>query len=269
MLVVDVGANVGEFSLDILRNSQVTKVIAIEPNLNLVNNELQSIVEKYSARFKVINKAITRHEGNVKLFSSGINNGQLASLFQINKEANWNPYIKNKIEMQTMNDFQVVESISVTNLIKQNRIKEVDFLKIDTQGSDLEILEDFLKCIDIKVAVVEVDVGQSSYLGSRNSIQDLFKIISENEYKCISIFPNNSNLTEYNVFIGRDFVEAISIIKNLEIYKNRIFSKFQKVEGVGVSLNEKELLSTLINKILIGLKHPVKSFLSVIYKIVR
>lgn len=91
-----------------------------------------------------------------------------------------NDYLENDNNSKLRKDFTSyeVETISLNDLIKKHLDnKQIDYISIDTEGSEFEILKDF----DFKKHQVEIFTIEHNFLeGKRDKI---FKIMTENDYK--------------------------------------------------------------------------------------
>jgi len=131
-IVVDVGASIGAFSI---RSSLIVgekgKVIAIEPEPN---------------SFKIL-------DTNIK--ANKLSNVLCLNLALSNKEGYENLHIKSDIpswssfkkDMVSYDKITTVKVKTLNNLFKELKLQRIDLLKIDTQGSEKEIIEGSLELL--------------------------------------------------------------------------------------------------------------------------
>lgn len=123
--VIDIGANVGYFSLFMAGRYPQATILACEPmpnNLNLLSSYQQILP---SNSFHIVPKAISGQNGTIELFFDQTDDFTTsASVGNIWGEE----------------DKQSVESITLTTLLKEQGISQVDFLKLDCEGAEYEIL---------------------------------------------------------------------------------------------------------------------------------
>lgn len=151
-IVVDIGAHIGVFSVFAATSSTAGKVFALEPfppnyellQKNISLNCLRNVVS--------IRKAIAGEPGKRRLFVSPVNTG--AHSLQ-----------PGYLGLESIE----VEAISLRDLIDEHRIDKIDYLKIDCEGSEYEILlncpEDLLKkCrrISLEYHDIHSNVGPES-----------------------------------------------------------------------------------------------------------
>jgi FkbM family methyltransferase len=127
--------------LEILQDEQVSAIL-VEPQ----KIAYQRLVECYAAnpRVRLINAAVAKHDGVVKLYVTGTGASQMASLI---------PQHHRRFGSDTKDVRQLeVPSISVGSLLKMLDGERLDLLQVDTEGMDYQILKWFFE------AGVEPDV---------------------------------------------------------------------------------------------------------------
>ena len=275
MFVVDVGANIGEFSKHILESCSEALVYAIEPNIPVCSKSLDNLRTEYEKRLRIGYFALGINSGKAKLFGSNIMNGQLASLLNFNKDSKgWVQHYK-FFHLETNQEELEVDVLGSAEFIEREKINKIDFLKIDTQGTDLEILESLLDCTEVVSGVVEVEVGLpldfSRYKQSENDLNQLIRILTSRNLLITKILPNNSSCDEVNVFFASNQEFFESICSKLELSTNPIFARYWKIYGVGLTKNEtdKVLMFNLFKKFMHSFKHPVQSFRSLLVKLTK
>ncbi len=134
-IVLDIGAYVGMFTVKSSRQvGEEGLVIAIEPepkNFSYLTMNCRGL-----GNVRLVKKAVSNTDGKAKLYLSG--GSALPSLTLPNR---------NYIE---------VETIALDNLIIQFKLPRVDFIKIDAEGAELEILKgagNVLSSNNLKLAI--------------------------------------------------------------------------------------------------------------------
>jgi len=128
MIVVDVGANIGYYTLiaaKLVRNKG--RVYAFEPEPNNYKLLVKNIETNNYTNIIPVPKAISHKEGKVKLFIDKVNLGLHS--FSENNVLEKNGSIE--VEMLTLDNF-------FENVVKNNKI---DLVKIDTQGAEGLVIE--------------------------------------------------------------------------------------------------------------------------------
>jgi len=214
---IDVGCNIGDFSKEILKNKN-TNVVAFEP-LPLCRENLKEIHNEYSSRFINYEYALSNKEGFDYIYFGDKNSSGLASL---EKKINNIDYVdvvnKNtiKIELKKLNDF-----------IDKENFRDIDFIKIDTEGHEFKVLEgglDFIKKNNVKIVQIEFNWHN---LFTNNTIYQFSDIL------------DNYVLTQLNLLNGK------LIPKDKNHYFSNIFqlSNFIFVEKKFFMKNKNYLLS--------------------------
>lgn len=146
--IIDVGANVGYFSLFMLSQNAKSKVLAFEPipkNFELLN---QYKLENPGFDFQIFNMAVTKpSQKSITLnFDESDDFTTSASIFNSQEQ-------KNQLE---------VESISLENIFKDNDLDKVDLVKLDCEGSEYDILYNTSDKILEKISMFAIETHQGN-----------------------------------------------------------------------------------------------------------
>ena len=131
-VVFDLGGYHGLYS--ILASKEIGifgKVYCFEPDpnnfkickRNIENNNLKNII--------LINKAVSDHTGSDIFFKRGHGSRIVDSSFKSN----------------TKGSICKIESISLSDFIREEDLKKIDFIKADIEGSEVELIKDYLEKI--------------------------------------------------------------------------------------------------------------------------
>lgn len=168
-IVVDVGANIGMFSLKAAKSAgKDGLVIAIEPeeaNVNLLHHNIKA---NGFNNVIVVKKAAGNRTGWVNLYLKEPGTHTILP--------SRTPFIR--VEMDTLD-----------NILSELGITEVNFLKIDTEGAEIEILQGAEKTLSSKHIKISIAAYHSLPSGEREFAQVVdflasrnFKIQTENFY---------------------------------------------------------------------------------------
>lgn len=126
IVAIDIGANVGYFSLFIFSKYPDASVYAFEP-MPFNYEKLKEYQQTYPAfDFKVFNQAVTNHKEGITLNSSNLDNfSTMASIFESNNRGE-------KINVPTTTLSDIIK--------KEDQIRKIDYLKMDCEGSEYSIL---------------------------------------------------------------------------------------------------------------------------------
>lgn len=195
-LCLDIGANVGNYSKMLLDHTN-SKVIAFEPN-KFSYQILKKLEKGNKNRFKCYNLALSDKNKSGHLFY-GTKTSELASMMEnvnqlkFTRGANIN---KMKIKLSTL------DTIYKKN---KNYFKGLDFIKIDTEGHEIEVLRGakyLLKKLNPKFLQIEFNIHQ---LLKNVTILDYQKFLKNyNSYRLLpfggQLLPINYLKPEDNIF---------------------------------------------------------------------
>lgn len=184
--VVDVGANVGFFSLMIRNLFPKAKIYSFEP-VPKVYSCLHLNLEK-DERAKAYNFAVTNKTGKGKM------------LFDEQNSA---------VSKITSNGNVTVNMVALDDFTSKNNILKVDILKIDTEGHESQVLEAAKKTLSItKYLMIEINLERNPNYTLSSLLSLLYS--KKYEYQLIA-FRNLEGTTEGRVH-SFDF-----LMKNLKI----------------------------------------------------
>lgn len=276
MKIFDVGANRGEFTKHVIDNCEDAEVQAFEPNTSICFESLNKIAIENPDKLVINWVALDKKSGKGNFFGGNLMNGQLGSLLPLNyKSKGWNLH-KEVISLEEIASTPIeIMVVSVKDLSNNVSNIEIDFLKIDTQGTDILILAEFLEYFHVKAGVVEVTVGDAfqepRYIGEFNDINSLVQILQKYDYKIFKMLPNNQNSDEFNVFFAKSEQDFKRILYELKLSDNPIFARYWKVLGIGKSQSENTQVLTLrfLKKIFKAFFHPRSSLQSFLLKVTK
>jgi len=165
---IDVGGHIGTQSLPYSRLFK--DVVAFEPNVKSHNFFTENIKLNDVTNIKLYNKGVFNKTTTCKVVQhSGANSGCY--------------YIKEC-------DAADMEAIEVIRLDDLNIIDPVDFIKIDTEGSELKVLEGSLNLINQFKPLIQLETNDTSekYFGYKK--ESIFEFMKQNDYK---IFDDDGN----------------------------------------------------------------------------
>ncbi len=128
MTVIDVGANVGVYTFSAARRVGAEGcVLAVEPFSGCVRCLEETCKINQISWVKVCAGAASDHNGTVRLALNAAN--ELNEVVSVEAEANMKP-----------GSFEEVPCFTLDNLIEQENVTQVDFLKVDAEGHELQVL---------------------------------------------------------------------------------------------------------------------------------
>ena len=137
---IDVGSHLGTYSDLILKYFSKTKIFMVEPQKDIF--EKIKIKYKKNKKIKIFNFAISDKNSQKNIF---INYHDLtSSLTEFNYN---NSYLKLKSKIFNTTPKGMIrkklkiKTVKMDTLISNNKIDEIDLIKIDTEGHELEVLK--------------------------------------------------------------------------------------------------------------------------------
>lgn len=199
--IFDIGANKGETFLDAARQGH--NVFAFEPTPELADFIRSWLAKENLSNYKFYELAISDIEGIQKLNISGLWGWGCTSLheFTDNIHSLW----------PGREDFRVthtaeVEVIRLDTFIKQNKIEEIDYLHVDTQGNDYNVLVSLGDQYHIvKEGVIEVPNRVKLYK-TKYSKEDYLRLLEKMNFEITKIENDGGDRGsdyEQNVFFKR------------------------------------------------------------------
>ena len=159
-VIIDVGAHIGCFTIDVAKKARKGKIIALEPTKksyellkeNIKINNFQNIIAD--------NLGIWKKTDIISLYT------------------NENDSIGNNLFKKT-NQIEEINVISLSECIEKYDIEKIDFLKMDCEGAEFEIIlgltDETLK--KIKKMSIEVHMMRKEF-----AVEDLMKFLQQHDF---------------------------------------------------------------------------------------
>jgi FkbM family methyltransferase len=191
-IILDVGAHKGESINLFLKNFKVKKIYSFESspiNFNLLKQNLISIKKKF-INTEIVIENLTLGSENKEALLKQIDESSSSTLNDINLESN---YFKKKQKLlynEKKKNFYENLKINVTTLdeyLDKNKIKYIDFLKIDTEGYEYEVLKGLKKNIN-NIKLIMFEHHYDDMLNKGYSFGDIKELLNKNNF--IQIFKS-------------------------------------------------------------------------------
>lgn len=175
-IIFDVGANIGDFSLYAAQQSLQVKVYAFEPHPTTYKKLLCNTAN--DKRISTYNVGVGEKESEIILYDYADNDGSShASLYKGAIEE-----IRDKKSIE-----HKVKVISLYDFIKEQKIENIDLLKIDTEGNEMNVLlglKDLISGDRVKVILFEIN---EMNVFSRVFFKDYFDLLDN--YQLFRLLP--------------------------------------------------------------------------------
>ena len=179
-IVLDVGANVGNYSKNVLSSNASCSIFAFEPHPVTFK---KLVANTTSSQFKAFNVGVGIENGTLSLYDYDTKDGSAhASLYKdVIKDLHRGNPISHSVDIIALDQF----------LISQN-IQAVDLLKIDTEGNEFNVLlgcKEFLN--NRKIKAIHFEFNEMNIV-SKVSFKDFFDYLKE--YELYRILPGGKLL---------------------------------------------------------------------------
>ena len=230
--IFDVGAFNGLDGLILAIKNPETMVHAFEANPNLIkeikrNKKKIELFKKIKIKnYKINNYAVSNKNSFLKFNIA--KNPTVSSLneFSNNIDITWPGY--REVHCTVVKKIKV-KSITLEKYCNDNKINIINYLHVDTQGSDLKVLKGLKKKIKIvQKGVLEAALNKKNSLYKKNhTIKEAKFFLTKNKFKISKIEDIDENIkNEKNIFFYKknsSNFKKINIKYNLRYY-NRIIS---------------------------------------------
>jgi FkbM family methyltransferase len=160
---IDVGAHLGQDTLDAARGNPRLLVFAFEPNWTLARQIMARAVN-----FVVLPMAVSDNDGFAEFF---VNSSDVSSSLVAMEESGLAHWKDHNLAVQSK---IIVPTIRLDTFMRLSELQKVDYLKVDAEGVDLKVVQSAGKRLeDIRRVKLEVDIAPDRlYRGapSRNEV---------------------------------------------------------------------------------------------------
>lgn len=192
----DVGANDGKWAIHYARHEPKTFVVAFEPTPVLA----QHIAEQTSnlKNFLIVKNAVSDYNGSATFNVAAQDDWGCSSLLEFSD--------KSKTDWPGRTDFKVTEKIDVDvirldRFVMEYNVPRIDYLKIDTQGCDLNVLKgcgEFLSLV--REGCMEAGASTDILYNGQNTKDESIKFLNESGFEVTRIETNDIHNNEVNIF---------------------------------------------------------------------
>lgn len=205
LIIFDVGANVGKYSILIRKFSQSVRIYAFEPHPKTFQ-KLKNNAGLYN--FNAYDFGLGEEEGVLKFYD-----------YAESKETSHATFLKDVIEKIHKNASveMRVRMVRLDNFVTENKIDKIDLLKIDTEGNDLMVIkgaEKFIK--DKKIDIIQFEFGDMNVI-ARVFFKDFFDTLPD--YNFYRLLPDALiSIEEYDPKLHEIFAfqNIVAVRKGLE-----------------------------------------------------
>jgi FkbM family methyltransferase len=197
-VIFDVGANIGEWTEMASKTIPESKIYSFEPSMQTFKTLSQN---KFSENVKIFNIGLGEKNETIDFFVYG-EDSTLNSAFNRDLQNN---NLHAKVEKA---DFKTLDSFC-----EEHHIRNISFLKIDTEGNELSVLKGAEGYITAgKIDAIQIEYG-GTYIDAGYLLKDVFTYFKDKPYtlykmmqhglaKCPSYIPELENF-QYANYIAK------------------------------------------------------------------
>jgi FkbM family methyltransferase len=227
-MIIDVGANQGEFILDLARKNPEIRCLAIEPIQELANKLLEIVKHENLLNLDVLVAAIDSKERSARFqITSGEDQGGSSLLEFDTQKMQKNEYWRSRPDLVSSQSMKVDTKTLKTILRTYNQNEQIDFLKIDVQGMDVEAMFSLGRrgLRRVKMGMIEVASISTAnlYLGQKFDLRGCLNKLKKYGFNVYAIKPNDPGCNEVNVYFARHGVDPEVLEKRFGLRTNEIY----------------------------------------------
>jgi FkbM family methyltransferase len=181
-VVVDVGANIGDWSKMVVAIDPFSKIYAFEPHPEV----FQILERERTPQMECFNFALSDSIKDVELFAWGggekLNRSRLNGLY-------YRPILESffKIECAQV----MVKTLTLDVFCAEKNIEHIDLLKIDTEGSEWDVLKGAKNMLAVNaIQSIQFEYG-GAYIDSKTTLKDVFFLLNQFGYRIYRITPKS------------------------------------------------------------------------------
>ena len=172
---VDVGANMGDYSADLLKWYPDSRVISIEPQANNYR-----YMQKHLQQAEMLNVALGAEVGSLTLYDR--NDSEISCHASMYREVITDLHHVDVVEHQ-------VDVTTLDQLLAERSIDRVDLLKIDTEGHEFEVLKGATEALaQQRIPLIHLEFNEMNVV-SRVFFRDFRQLLAG--YQFFRLLPNS------------------------------------------------------------------------------
>lgn len=209
-IIFDVGANDGSSHIGTALHNPNKLVFAFEPTPRMIDIIKSKI--SHLKNYVLVEKAVSDFEGTSTFNVAGQSDWGCSSLLEFSN--------KSQTKWPGRTDFKVTDTIEVDvirldSFIKEKTIPKIDYIHIDTQGSDLEVLKGMGDLINIvRAGVMEAGNEKDILYKGQNTLKETIKFLNSKGFEVKDIVSNDPYTNEVNVHFENPNPKWIKFNKN-------------------------------------------------------
>lgn len=181
---IDIGANVGYYSMLVSKKITKGKIYSFEPEINNYQRLKHNIKINEAANITAIHKACSDHNGMIVLSVAKDDNKGMNSIF---------------LSDEYKSHSQEIEAVKLDSFVKENNISKISLIKMDVEGAEFLALKGMKEVlVNLKPALV-VEIVKDNLEAAGSSVAEFYNYLYPLGYKSYQIddkqglIPANNN----------------------------------------------------------------------------
>lgn len=180
--IIDVGARTGlESNLLVLSENSMTKILGFEPE----PDEFHKLSKNTPSNVTILNTALYSSQKEINLYVT--NNPGLSSIYKPNFDLLSQLELKNNLDQ-----YRVVKKIkflasTLDNEAYSNNFEDADFIKIDTEGSEVDILKGAENLLKSSILGLESEISYTQQREGQFTFKDLTGLLDEFDFHIFDV----------------------------------------------------------------------------------
>lgn len=177
-VLFDIGAHTGSFTKAFTSNIQVEKAYLFEPIPHLYSIIASDSALKHHSCHKIAFSSIS---GEAAFYIN--ENEQTSSLLSFDENLKETNNIDKSVKQKI-----VINTDTLSDFMKRENLSKIDFLKIDAQGADLDILKGGSEILP-HVKAIYVEVSFKKIYKNSSTFFDIYSYLNERGFVLIDLYP--------------------------------------------------------------------------------
>jgi len=186
--IIDIGANVGYYSLLAASVNKAARIISFEPISKTYNRFVENIEMNSYKNITAVRNAVSNKSETIRINLGNENNWGMSSI-------NQHDYLSGS--------YEDIESVTLDEYVKNNCINGVDLIKIDIEGAEFYALLGMRNILEEMSPVIFVEVLEQHLSKQNISVEKVFSFLWDFGYRSYTIGKNNK-LSELSAPISVD-----------------------------------------------------------------
>lgn len=101
---------------------------------------------------------------------------------------------------------EIVECIKLSTFIKEHGVEAIDFMKVDVEGNDFEVLIGLESCISI-VKMIQIECSRKPIFEGEKTIDEIYNYLLKRNFSLVHFELSTDNISGDALFINNEFLK--------------------------------------------------------------